>query len=220
MCGIVGYIGDRDITTVLLVGLERLSYRGYDSSGIAVISNNELSYWRRASKLYQLSAVLNGLTINSSIGIGHTRWATHGIPNEKNAHPQLSGNKKIAIVHNGIIENFNELKKELSENGVIFRSQTDSEVIAHLIEHYFKDDLYAAVKQATERLKGAYALAVIAEAHPNQFIVARKGSPLIIGIGKNENYVSSDINAITTHTKDVIFLDDNEIGIITQNKVR
>ncbi len=219
MCGIVGYIGDRDITSVLLVGLERLSYRGYDSSGLAVISNNELSCWRRAGKLYQLTALLNGLTIKSSMGIGHTRWATHGIPNEKNAHPHLSDDKKIAIVHNGIIENFIELKEELTQTGIIFRSQTDSEVIAHLIQYYLEDDLYIAVRQATQRLEGAYAIAVISEYTPDHLIVARNGSPLIIGLGKNENYVSSDINAITTHTKDVIFLDDNEIGIITQNNV-
>ena len=217
MCGIIGYIGEQQAIPFLIDGLRRLEYRGYDSSGVAV-KNGDLSVHKKIGKVADLEASLPS-KVEGTCGIAHTRWATHGIPNEKNAHPQLSGNKKIAIVHNGIIENFNELKKELSENGVIFRSQTDSEVIAHLIEHYFKDDLYAAVKQATERLKGAYALAVIAESQPDQFIVARKGSPLIIGIGKNENYVSSDINAITTHTKDVIFLEDNEMGIITQNKV-
>jgi glucosamine--fructose-6-phosphate aminotransferase (isomerizing) len=219
MCGIVGYIGDKDITSVLLVGLERLSYRGYDSSGIAVISNEELSYWRRAGKLHELSKVLEGLSIKGSLGIGHTRWATHGVPDETNAHPQFSANRKIAVVHNGIIENFSTLKEELITKGFIFRSQTDTEVIVHLIDHYFDGDLYQAVKSTIKRIEGAYAIVVIAESHPNQFIVARKGSPLIIGIGKNENYVSSDINAITTHTKDLIFLDDNEIGIITKENV-
>ena len=219
MCGIVGYIGDRDTTSILLVGLERLSYRGYDSSGIAVVSNGELSCWRRAGKLYELSKFLEGLTINASVGIGHTRWATHGIPDGANAHPQYSSDKKIALVHNGIIENFNALKGELVDLGFVFRSKTDTEVIVHLIDYYFEGNLYEAIIRAIKRLEGTYAIAIVSEYEPDQLIVARKGSPLIIGVGKNENYVSSDINSMVIHTKDMIFLDDNEIAIVTKDAV-
>ena len=219
MCGIVGYIGDRDTTAILLVGLERLSYRGYDSSGIAVVSNGELSCWRRAGKLYELSKFLEGLTINASVGIGHTRWATHGIPDGANAHPQYSSDKKIALVHNGIIENFNALKGELIDLGFVFRSKTDTEVIVHLIDYYFEGNLYEAITRTIKRLEGSYAIAIVSEYEPNQVIVARKGSPLIIGVGKNENYVSSDINSMVIHTKDMIFLDDDEIAIVTKDAV-
>ncbi|MGE4169925.1 MAG: glutamine--fructose-6-phosphate transaminase (isomerizing) [Candidatus Margulisiibacteriota bacterium] len=220
MCGIVGYVGNRDITSVLLVGLERLSYRGYDSSGIAAITDGELSYWKKAGKLHELENTLKNFKIRGHIGIGHTRWATHGQPDEVNAHPQVSHRKKIALVHNGIIENFSVLKSELTREGHIFRSQTDSEVIVHLIERYLEKDLAEAVEKAVAHLTGTYAIAVIAEAEPEKIVVVRKGSPLIVGLGKNENFVSSDINAIITHTKDVVYMDDNELAIIEQNNVQ
>ena len=219
MCGIVGYVGDRDTASILLVGLERLSYRGYDSSGIAVVSNGELSCWRRAGKLYELSKFLENLTINASVGIGHTRWATHGIPDGANAHPQYSSDKKIALVHNGIIENFNTLKDELIDLGFVFRSKTDTEVIVHLIDYYFEGNLYEAIIRTIKRLEGTYAISIVSEYEPNQIIVARKGSPLIIGVGKNENYVSSDINSMVIHTKDMIFLDDDEIAIVKKDAI-
>jgi len=219
MCGIVGYVGDRDITSVLLVGLERLSYRGYDSSGIAILSNGELSSWKKAGKLHELVRILKNLTVKGNIGIGHTRWATHGVPNEINAHPHISTSKKIAVVHNGIIENYQALKKRLTKDGHIFRTQTDTEVIVHLIERHFEGDLEKAVKQALAALQGTWALAVICEGDPEKIIVARKGSPLVIGVGKNENFISSDLNAVIAHTKDVIFLEDNEIGVITKDNV-
>ncbi len=219
MCGIVGYVGDRDIASVLLVGLERLSYRGYDSSGIATISKGELSTWKKAGKVYELQDMLKNLTIRGNIGIGHTRWATHGKASEVNAHPHLSQENKIALVHNGIIENYLPLKKKLMAEGHIFRSETDSEVIVHLVERYFQNTLEDAVEMAFSDLQGTYAFAVICEQDPTKIVVARKGSPLIIGLGKNENFVASDLNAILTHTKDVMYLEDGEMAIVTQEGV-
>ncbi len=219
MCGIVGYVGDRNVESVLLVGLERLSYRGYDSSGIAIMSDGELSSWKKAGKLHELSKALENLTIKGSLGIGHTRWATHGQPTETNAHPHLSTNTKTAIVHNGIIENYALIKTKLIENGCVFRSQTDTEVIVHLIEYYYEGNLKQAVEKTIDDLVGTFALAVVSEHEPDKIIVCRKGSPLIIGIGQNEHFVASDINAIIQHTKDVIYLDDLELAVITKNKI-
>jgi glutamine---fructose-6-phosphate transaminase (isomerizing) len=216
MCGIFGYAGDRNMESVLLVGLERLSYRGYDSSGIAIISDKELSVWRKSGKLHELEGMLKNLSITGTVGIGHTRWATHGRPNEVNAHPHMSGDSRVAIIHNGIIENFIELKNKLMKKGYIFRSETDSEVVAHLIEDYYQDSLAEAIEKAVVELRGTYAIAAIAERDPEKMVVCRKGSPLIIGIGKDEHFISSDINALITHTKDIMFLDDDEIGIITK----
>ena len=212
MCGIVGYVGDRDVSAVLIVGLERLSYRGYDSSGISVVSKGELSFWKKSGKIHELSKVIDGLSIQASLGIGHTRWATHGIPNDINSHPHLNKAKKIAIVHNGIIENFLELKKSLIKDGYVFRSQTDTEVVVHLIDKYFSSNLVQAVADACKYLKGSYAIAAISELDPDNIVVARSGSPLIIGKGQSENFISSDINTILPHTKEVIYLEDNQFG--------
>ncbi|RAP30243.1 glutamine--fructose-6-phosphate transaminase (isomerizing) [Candidatus Marinamargulisbacteria bacterium SCGC AG-343-D04] len=219
MCGIIGYIGDRDISSVLLVGLERLSYRGYDSSGIAVISSNELSIWKKAGKIQELSRILSGMTIHSNIGIGHTRWATHGVPNDINSHPHLDSSKKFCIVHNGIIENYLELKNELINDGVLFRSQTDTEVISHLISKYYTDSVEEAFQKTIQRLKGSFALSLISEYLPDQILFVRKGSPLIVGLGKNENFISSDINAILNHTKEVIYLEDGHYGSLSQTSL-
>jgi len=219
MCGIIGYIGPKNIESILLVGLERLSYRGYDSSGIAIISDNELSTWKNTGKIRELEKLLKNLSIKGSIGIGHTRWATHGEPTTLNAHPHLSPNNKVAIVHNGIIENYATLKEELSEKGNIFRSETDTEVIAHLIESFLDLGLVAALEKTTTYLKGSYAIAAISETEPDKIVVVRQGSPLIIGVGINENLISSDINAILPHTKNVIFLEDNELAIIQEKKL-
>lgn len=219
MCGIVGYAGLKNIESILLVGLERLSYRGYDSSGIAILSEGELSHWKKTGKIHELEKMLQNMNLKGDLGIGHTRWATHGEPTETNAHPQLSSNQKIALVHNGIIENYSSLKESLIEKGVIFRSQTDTEVIVHLIEQFLEKDLVAAVEKAIEFLKGSYAIAVICESDPDKIVVCRRGSPLVVGLGKDENHISSDINAILPHTKDIIHIEDNEIGIITRNSV-
>ena len=219
MCGIVGYVGDRDVSAVLIVGLERLSYRGYDSSGISVISDNELSFWKKSGKIHELSKILDGLTINASLGIGHTRWATHGIPNDINSHPHLDKAKKISIVHNGIIENYLEIKEDLIKDGYVFRSQTDTEVIVHLVDKLFKDSLVQALADACKQLKGSYAVALISELDPNKIVVGRSGSPLIIGQGQNENFISSDINTILPHTKNIIYLEDNQFGEISKESI-
>ncbi len=221
MCGIVGYVGDKNIESILLVGLERLSYRGYDSSGIAIITNGELSYWKKTGKIRELEKMLQTLTIKGTLGIGHTRWATHGEPNELNAHPQMSQNKKIAVVHNGIIENYLHLKEELKERGFFFASETDTEVIAHLIEsNLTSGTLEEAVEVSIQRLTGAFAIAVIGESDPEKIVVARKGSPLIIGVGKKEYMVSSDVNSILPITKEIIHLEDGELAILTKKSLQ
>lgn len=219
MCGIIGYAGTKNIESILLVGLERLSYRGYDSSGIAIISDGELSYWKKTGKIRELEKMLQNMSIKGTIGIGHTRWATHGEPNEANAHPQMSPNKKVAVVHNGIIENFSELKQNLMQNGNVFRSDTDTEVIAHLIETHLDLGLIPAIEKTISYLRGSYAIAVIAEVEPNKIIVCRQGSPLYIGLGKGENLVSSDINAILPHTKEIVHLNDGEMAIVGETSV-
>ena len=220
MCGIVGYLGDKDLTAILLVGLERLSYRGYDSSGIAILSpDRELSIWKEAGKLTCLSEKLKPYTIQGKIGIGHTRWATHGRPDRTNAHPHSSQNRRVAVVHNGIIDNYAILKKDLLKQGVIFQSETDSEVIAQLIEQRLSHGLAMAVELTCQLLVGSYAIAVVSESEPDKIVVARYDSPLMIGCGDNENYISSDINALLVHTKSIISLDDHELGVITRKKI-
>ena len=219
MCGIIGYIGDKDISSVLLVGLERLSYRGYDSSGISIIADRELSSWKKSGKISELGKVISGLTLKSNIGIGHTRWATHGIPNDINSHPHNNESNNISVVHNGIIENYLLHKKNLIDEGFIFRSETDTEVIVHLIEKYLNGNLYDCVQKAVSQLEGSYALAVISDKYPDEIVVAKKGSPLIIGKGENENFISSDVNALLPHTKQLIYLEDNQIAIIKRDSI-
>lgn len=219
MCGIVGYIGDRDVPSVLLVGLERLSYRGYDSSGIAVIEKDGISSWKKIGKIHNLSACLNKLKIESTVGIGHTRWATHGIPSVNNAHPHFSQNKKFAVVHNGIIENYLLLKEKLLKQGYIFRSETDTEVIVHLIDHFYKNDFEQAVIKTIAELTGAFSICIISEVEKDKIICAKKGSPLILGLGENENFIASDINAIITNTKNIIHMNEDELAIVTRNKI-
>ena len=170
MCGIVGYIGYRDIVSVLIVGLERLSYRGYDSSGIAVVSQDELSVWKKPGKVHVLAKQLESLNVDANVGIGHTRWATHGIPNEVNAHPHFDSKKRFSIVHNGIIENYLSIKSELTDEGFLFRSQTDSEAIVHLIDKYYDGSLVDAVRRAVDRLDGSFALCVISTMDSNEMV--------------------------------------------------
>lgn len=217
MCGIVGCIGHDSLIKFLLEGLEKLEYRGYDSSGIAFHNGEEIEIYKASGKLVNLKNILSGsLNDNNNLkaGIGHIRWATHGIPNETNAHPHVSFESRVAIVHNGIIENYKELKKELIEKGFRFTSQTDTEVIAHLIEDCLKStgDYGPAMRQALKKLQGAYALGVIFRENPKTLFAARKSAPLIIGVGDNCNFIASDVPALLEKTKKVIYLDDNEIA--------
>jgi glucosamine--fructose-6-phosphate aminotransferase (isomerizing) len=219
MCGIVGYIGDKDILSVLIVGLERLSYRGYDSAGIAVVSDDEISVWKHPGKVHRLAKDLETTTSHARVGIGHTRWATHGIPNDINAHPHCDAQRRFAIVHNGIIENYMSLRSELVKEGFLFRTQTDSEVIVHLVDKYYNGSLRDAVTQTVKRLEGSYAFCVVSALHDNHMIVARKNSPIIVGLGKDENYVSSDVNALVAQTKRVVYLEEETIAVLSDQSV-
>ncbi|MDI6716184.1 MAG: glutamine--fructose-6-phosphate transaminase (isomerizing) [Actinomycetota bacterium] len=219
MCGIVGYVGPRDTVPILINGLKRLEYRGYDSAGIAVL-NSEISIVRRLGKLKELENALVENAPSGFVGIGHTRWATHGKPSEENAHPHSDCSREIAVVHNGIIENYMLLKEELQLRGHVFTSQTDTEIIAHLIEEKYDGDLLAAVKSAVKELRGSFALAVISKHEPGRLIAARKDSPLICGIGKGENFIASDIPAILGCTRSVLLLEDNELAEVTCDGVK
>jgi glucosamine--fructose-6-phosphate aminotransferase (isomerizing) len=215
MCGIVGYIGPRNATDVLLGGLARLEYRGYDSAGVAVIDAGELSVARRVGKLINLKKALDASPVAGNVGIGHTRWATHGKPSEDNAHPHVDCTGRVAVVHNGIIENYAELREQLAAAGHVLRSETDTETVAHLIESYFDGDLARAVSRAIEDLDGAYALAVVHLDNPDTIIAARKDSPLIIGVGDGETIVASDIPAVLEYTREILVLHDGEIATVT-----
>ncbi|MDZ4198128.1 MAG: glutamine--fructose-6-phosphate aminotransferase, partial [Kiritimatiellia bacterium] len=216
MCGIIGYTGRRGAADILLSGLKRMEYRGYDSAGIAlhVAGEDDLVLIRRAGKIAQLESALdeNRAEISpATLGIGHTRWATHGPPTEANAHPHLSRNGRFAIAHNGIIDNYLRLREKLSARGYTFRSETDSEVIAHLIEEAYDGDLRAAVANALEKLEGTYGIVVISPLHPGQIVAARRGSPLAVGVCRDETLIASDVSAIVNHTDQVIFLDDGDL---------
>ncbi len=211
MCGIVGYIGSNPALFVLLEGLERLEYRGYDSAGIAVIENSSIFVEKRVGKVRELVRSLWGKQIKGTVGIGHTRWATHGEPCDINAHPHTDGSGKIAVVHNGIVENYLELKQELLSKGIEFKSQTDTEVIAHLISLHYKGDLLKAVFEIIPKLKGAFAFAVISSFEPDRIVGVRYGSPLVVGIGEGENFLASDIPALLPFTRKVIPLSDGEV---------
>ncbi|MDO8964684.1 MAG: glutamine--fructose-6-phosphate transaminase (isomerizing) [Coriobacteriia bacterium] len=219
MCGIVGYVGPQRATDVLIAGLARLEYRGYDSAGVAIIDHGELTVARRVGKLVNLSDALAGHPVPGSTGIGHTRWATHGRPSEENAHPHTDCTGRIAVVHNGIIENYAELRDELASAGHILRSETDTETVAHLIESYYDDDLLTAVRKTIKRLSGSYALAIVHLDRPDQIVAARRDSPLIIGLGVDENIVASDIPAVLEYTRDVLVLHDDQIAVVTPGSV-
>ncbi|WP_353146479.1 glutamine--fructose-6-phosphate transaminase (isomerizing) [Pollutimonas bauzanensis] len=215
MCGIVGAVAQRDITPILLEGLKRLEYRGYDSCGVAVHANGELRRARSTERVAELEAQVEKDSISGFTGIAHTRWATHGAPATHNAHPHFSGQSKgsvrIALVHNGIIENHDELRAELQAVGYVFESQTDTEVVAHLVDHLYAGDLFDAVQQATRRLAGAYAIAVFCRDEPHRVIGARQGSPLVIGRGVNENFLASDALALAGTTDQIIYLEDGDV---------
>ncbi|MDI6734612.1 MAG: glutamine--fructose-6-phosphate transaminase (isomerizing) [bacterium] len=219
MCGIVGYIGSKDAVPILIDGLRKLEYRGYDSAGVAVITGSNLELRRSAGKIINLEEVIKNNPIQGNIGIAHTRWATHGRPCEENAHPHCDCHNQLVIVHNGIIENYAQLKEELIANGHHFRSQTDTEVIAHLIEEYLKEDLSEAVRKALTKIEGAYALGVISLKQPDRIIAARLASPLIVGMGDGEFFIASDVPAILPYTRQVIFLEDKELAILTREGV-
>jgi glucosamine--fructose-6-phosphate aminotransferase (isomerizing) len=219
MCGIVGYVGPNEATRVLIAGLSRLEYRGYDSAGVAVVADGELSVVRRVGKLANLTGALEAAPVRGNVGIGHTRWATHGRPSEENAHPHTDCTERIAVVHNGIIENYLELREELSATGHVLRSETDTETIAHLIEAHYEGDLVEAVARTLRRLHGSYALGVVHLDDPETLVAARMDSPLIIGKGVGENIIASDIPAVLEYTRDVVVLHDGEIAVVTADAI-
>ncbi|WP_294708692.1 glutamine--fructose-6-phosphate transaminase (isomerizing) [uncultured Fusobacterium sp.] len=221
MCGIIGYVGnDQQAVEVILDGLSKLEYRGYDSAGLAIVEEGRIFVDKKSGKLSNLKDSLKEKVHFANIGIGHTRWATHGVPSDVNSHPHCSCDGKVAIVHNGIIENYSTLKLELIEKGYKFISDTDSEVIAQLFSYFYNGDLLETIKKVKDRLKGSYALGIIHEAEPEKIVCTRKESPLIIGIGKNSNFIASDVPAILKYTRDVIFLENDEIAILEREKVR
>lgn len=219
MCGIVGYIGDSDATPILLKGLKKLEYRGYDSAGVALLNNGILQVSKAKGRLSTLEDKLTAFPLKGKIGIGHTRWATHGEPSDVNSHPHTNMSGAIAVVHNGIIENFLSLKEWLIEEGYVFVSDTDTEVVAHIVNHYYRSDLHEAVREALSRIEGSYALAVVCADNPDVVIAARKDSPLVIGLGNNENFIASDVTALLEYTRDCIVLDDKEIAVVKKNEV-
>lgn len=220
MCGIVGYVGNKNAQEVILQGLEKLEYRGYDSSGIAVNGKGHIEYKKLKGRLSVLENYLKERTLVGNVGIGHTRWATHGAPSDVNSHPHLNEKGTIAVVHNGIIENYSVLKEELINKGYKFKSQTDTEVIAHLLDSLYDGDLLSTVFKAIEKLRGAYALGVISSNNPNELIAVRKESPLVVGVGDGENFIASDIPALLKYTKDVYFLENGDIVHLTKGDVK
>jgi glucosamine--fructose-6-phosphate aminotransferase (isomerizing) len=219
MCGIVGYIGNKQAVPVLLDGLKRLEYRGYDSAGVTVCNPGKLDTCKTVGRLAKVEELLEKGPLSGTLGIGHTRWATHGRPSDRNAHPHQDCNKKIAVAHNGIIENYIALKEWLQEKGHIFNSETDTEVIPHLIEEFYHGDLVEAVRAALKKMEGAFAIVTVSDEHPNKLVVARKASPLIIGLGQDENYVASDIPAVLPYTREIYILEDGEMAVLTAAKV-
>jgi len=215
MCGIVGYVGQQPAVPILMEGLRRLEYRGYDSAGIAVLEAGGLLFEKTAGRIDVLQSSIQDKPFKSTIGIAHTRWATHGEPTDQNAHPHVDCSGEIAVVHNGIIENFASLKEVLEKKGHKFTTQTDTEVLAHLIEESYEGNLVEAVRAALSLVEGTYGIAVLSQKDPRELVVARMGSPLVVGTGKNENFVASDVSAILRHTNQVVYLEDRELAVVT-----
>jgi glutamine---fructose-6-phosphate transaminase (isomerizing) len=215
MCGIIGYVGYRPVVPILFDALKRMEYRGYDSAGIAIYRNGGLTIEKDAGKVAQLEKRVSTLNLQSSTGIGHTRWATHGVPNQVNAHPHTDGSLRLTIVHNGIIENYASLRKELAKDGCQFRTETDTEVLAQLIRQFYKGDITQAVRQALAVVRGTYGIAVLCADEPDRIVAARLGSPMIIGHGDRENFVASDVAAFLNYTRDVTYMEDGEIATVT-----
>jgi glucosamine--fructose-6-phosphate aminotransferase (isomerizing) len=221
MCGIVGYIGFRDAYPIVIKGLHRLEYRGYDSAGVALL-DQELKVYKKAGKVSDLENFVKGIPMKGTAGMGHTRWATHGAPSDRNSHPHSSGSRKLTIIHNGIIENYATIKEALIEKGHEFKSDTDTEVLIHLIENIQDEtelDLKEAVRVALTQVIGAYAIVIMSSEEPDQLIAARKGSPMVIGVGKGEYFIASDATPIVEYTKNVIYLNDNEIAIVSRENL-
>ena len=220
MCGIVGYIGEEQAAPILLSGLQKLEYRGYDSAGVAVYNDSGMHVVKSKGRLSVLDGILEGgKNLPGTVGIGHTRWATHGAPSDVNSHPQVSDGGKFAVVHNGIIENYLYLKNHLIRRGVEFVSDTDTEVVAQMLEYYYKGDVLQAISQVIDRVEGSYALGIICSDCPEKIFAVRKDSPLIIGIGKGENYIASDVPAILARTRDIYRLKDQEIAVLTRDSI-
>ncbi|MGE5860601.1 MAG: glutamine--fructose-6-phosphate transaminase (isomerizing) [Ignavibacteria bacterium] len=221
MCGIVGYIGEKNCVPILINGLKRLEYRGYDSAGIGIISPGNSYLLKSPGKVSLLEEKIEKLSLSANLGIAHTRWATHGIPNEINAHPHFNSRKNLFLIHNGIIENFRTLRKSLENQGYNFITETDTEVLAHLIDSFLDKgyNLFKSVRLALNEVEGTYGIAVIYENEPDKIIAARKGSPLVVGLGDNENFVASDVSAILAYTKQVIYLEDGELAEVYKDKL-
>jgi glucosamine--fructose-6-phosphate aminotransferase (isomerizing) len=216
MCGIIGYIGPKPVVPVIIDGLRRLEYRGYDSAGVAVVQNGQVEVRRSAGKLANLEQAIARDPLSGLYGLGHTRWATHGRPTEENAHPHRDGTGRIVVVHNGIIENYLEIKRELAAAGHTFESETDTEVVAHLVQREWKDDgLENAVLRAMARVRGLFALVLLSADDPEKLVAVRNGPPLVVGIGEGEYFVASDVPAVLSHTRNVVFLDDREMAVVT-----
>jgi glucosamine--fructose-6-phosphate aminotransferase (isomerizing) len=221
MCGIVGYIGSREAVPVIVDGLRRLEYRGYDSAGVAVLTREKCLEVRRASgKLRNLEEAIRAKPLAGSYGIGHTRWATHGRPTEENAHPHRDCKGEIVVVHNGIVENYLALRKQLTAEGHVFRTETDTEVIAHLVEKHLNGNLETAVRAALKQISGVFAISVIASSDPNKIVAARSGPPVVVGLGQNEFFVASDVPALLSHTRDMVFLNDGDVALLTPEAVK
>ncbi len=220
MCGIVGYVGPRAATPLLVEGLKRLEYRGYDSAGIAIMNGKGVETRKAAGKISQLESIVLADPVIGTLGIAHTRWATHGAPTTCNAHPHASCDETIAVVHNGIIENASTLRRVLEERGHTFRSETDTEVLAHLIEEHFDGNLETAVIHALRLVEGTYGIAVVSGRDPHKIVAARKGSPLLLGLGEGEHFVASDVSAILAHTRQVIYLDDGDVAVLCRDGYR
>src|SRR5918992_6069281 len=220
MCGIIGYIGQKDVLPILIDGLRRLEYRGYDSAGVAVVRDGNIELRRSAGKLARLEEVIAGNPVVGEYGIGHTRWATHGRPTEENAHPHRDCTGRIVVVHNGIIENYLELKSELQRQGHAFKTGTDTEIVAHLVEREMRQDgLDNAVRRALKLMRGMFAIVLVSVDDPEKIVAVRNGPPIVVGLGNDEFFVASDIAALLSHTRDVVFLGDGEMAIITRSGV-
>lgn len=217
MCGIVCYVGEKKSAPILIEGLKRLEYRGYDSAGIAVQNKNRIDYYKAVGKIAALEKEINGMDIPGTSGIAHTRWATHGEPTKENAHPHCDMDERVFVIHNGIIENYQKIKKSLEKQGIRFRSETDTEVLAHMISVNFNGDLNEAVRKTMSQVEGTFGIAVIHSQAPDEIVVARRGSPLIIGVGEDGNFAASDVAAMLRYTNKVVHLNDNELATITKN---
>ncbi|MGL5087317.1 MAG: glutamine--fructose-6-phosphate transaminase (isomerizing), partial [Clostridium sp.] len=219
MCGIVGYVGNREASPILVEGLSKLEYRGYDSAGVAILQDGEVTVKRYKGRLKNLEDNLKNEPIRGNIGIGHTRWATHGEPSDSNSHPHSNDGETISVVHNGIIENYIKLREWLTSKGYKFYSETDTEVIPNLIDYYYNGDLFEAITKAITKMEGSYAIGVVCKNEPDKLIAVRKDSPLIVGLGKDEFFIASDIPAVLGYTREVYLLEDKEFVIITNEGV-